>query len=49
MSPTQRTLRMLRAQGYRTALVELWVPRPDLPGGGHKMDLFGAFEVIRTG
>lgn len=46
MSPTQRTLRLLREQGYRTALVERWVPRPDLPGGGHKLDLFGCFDLL---
>ncbi len=46
MTPTQRTLRHLREQGYRTAICERWVPRPDLPGGGHKLDLYGCFDLL---
>lgn len=46
MTPTRRTLALLREQGYKTAIVERWVPRPDLPGGGKKLDLFGSFDLI---
>ena len=45
MSPTQRTLALLRAEGWTVAVVERWVPgrfgRP-----GFRLDCFGFLDAI---
>jgi hypothetical protein len=52
-SPTQRSLALLRAQGYTVAKVEYWNPFPkradtDGSGGptGKRMDLFGFIDLV---
>ncbi len=40
MSPTQRTLRLLRERGLRAAVVERWLPC------GVRQDLFNIIDVI---
>lgn len=47
-TPTQRTLRALRAQGRVCDIVERWIPRP-IPGqggNGFRKDLFGLVDVL---
>jgi hypothetical protein len=41
MSPTQRTLRLLRAEGWAAEVVERW-----LPGANVRRDLFGCVDVV---
>ncbi len=41
MSPTSRTLQLLRRQGYLAAVVERWIPQANL-----KADLFGIGDVL---
>lgn len=41
MSPTQRTLKYLRAQGYLAAVVEHWNPFAHV-----RQDLFGIVDVL---
>jgi hypothetical protein len=48
LSPTQRTLRALRAQGRICAVAEKWnayMPRPD-GGCGVRQDLFGWIDIV---
>ena len=44
MTPTQRTIRELRNQGYRCAIVEKW--NPHVGAHGIRQDLFGIIDVI---
>lgn len=51
LSPTQRTLRALREEGYISEIVEKWNPfgGAPKPGGGHtgiRQDLFGVFDIL---
>lgn len=46
ISPTQRTRGELRKLGRNYGTVERWIPRPDLPGGGFRSDLFGFIDII---
>lgn len=41
MSPTQRSLKHLREQGYRVAVVEKWNPHARI-----RQDLFGFIDLI---
>jgi hypothetical protein len=41
MSPTARTLRLLRAEGWAAEVVERW-----LPGANVRRDLFGCVDVV---
>ena len=41
MTPTQRTLKKLRAEGYTAAVVEKWNPHARI-----RQDLFGVVDVI---
>jgi len=41
MSPTQLTLRALRADGWQAQVVEQWVP-----GANVRRDLFGIIDVV---
>lgn len=43
-SPTQRTLKYLRDQGYRAAVVEHWNPFAHV-----RQDLFGIIDVVAIG
>lgn len=43
MTPTQRSLALLRERGYRVAVVEKWVPWPK---PGHRADLFGVLDLL---
>ncbi len=45
MSPTARTLGLLRQQGYTAGVVERWLPFAR-NGQGARSDLFGAFDVL---
>lgn len=40
-SPTQRTLRKLRAEGYHVQVVERWVPQ-----ARKRVDLWGIIDVV---
>lgn len=44
MSPTQRTLKALRDQGYRVAIVEKWNPHARI-----RQDLYGCIDVLAIG
>src|SRR5574343_1115669 len=44
LSPTQRTLRELRARGLECAMVERWLAGPKL-----RQDLFGIIDMIALG
>jgi len=46
LSPTQRTLRLLREQGRLAEITEKWVMNPKHPGGGFRKDLFGFIDII---
>ena len=46
MTHTQRTLKLLRDQGYTAGVVERWVPNPKHPAGGVRKDLFGFIDII---
>jgi len=46
ITPTQRTLKALRAQGMVCGMVEKWVPVPTHPGGGFRKDLFGFIDIL---
>ena len=41
MSPTQRSLKHLREQGYRVAIVEHWNPHARI-----RQDLFGVIDLL---
>ena len=41
VSPTQRTLALLRKRGYRAAVVEKWNPHAKI-----RQDLFGVVDVL---
>ena len=41
MSPTQRTLKALREDGWLPAVVEKWLARP-----GIRQDLFGCIDIL---
>lgn len=44
VTPTQRSLAYLRAQGYRVAVVEHWNPHAKV-----RQDLFGIVDVLAIG
>lgn len=44
MSPTQRTLALLRAQGWRPEVVEKWNPYARI-----RQDLFGCLDILALG
>ena len=44
LSPTQRTLRELRARGLECAVVERWLAGPKL-----RQDMFGIIDIIALG
>ena len=46
MTPTQRTLGLLKAQGFYPGIVERWAPNPAYPGGGKRIDLYGFIDII---
>lgn len=41
MSPTQRSLKLLRERGYRAAIVEKWNPHARI-----RQDLFGIIDLL---
>lgn len=43
-SPTQKSLALLRAQGYTAEVVERWLPRANV-----RKDLFGCIDIIAMG
>lgn len=45
-TPTSRSLRLLRANGYAAEVVEKWIRVPTLPGGGIRRDLFDVIDVV---
>ena len=45
-SPTQRTIRELKAEGRILDICEKWVRNPKIPGGGFRKDLFGFLDII---
>lgn len=49
LSPTQRTLSLLRANGYHCAVVERWLRNPAHPAGGVRKDAFGCFDLLVCG
>ncbi len=44
MTPTQRTLKVLRERGYVADVVERWLPHVKV-----RKDLFGLFDVLAVG
>lgn len=44
MSPTQRTLKLLREQGYKSAVVERWLRYAGQ--FGKRQDMFGIIDVL---
>lgn len=45
MTPTQLSLRHLRAEGWLADICERWVPSGG-PGGGVRKDLFGMLDIV---
>lgn len=43
-SPTQKSLALLRAQGYTAEVVERWLPRANV-----RKDLFGFIDIVAMG
>ena len=43
---TERTLKLLRDQGYTAEVVERWLPIPKHPGGGKRKDFLGIIDII---
>jgi hypothetical protein len=46
MTPTQRTLKYLKGEGYLCGIVEKWIPIRDHPAGGVRKDLFDFIDII---
>jgi hypothetical protein len=46
LSPTQRTLALMRKEGWIVAIVEKWVAIPSYPGGGKRIDVFGFGDLL---
>lgn len=46
MTPTRRTLNLLEKMGYKTGIVERWIPNPAYPGGGKRLDLWNVIDII---
>ncbi|HUX54284.1 MAG TPA: hypothetical protein VMV56_07715 [Williamwhitmania sp.] len=46
ISNTQRTLKLIRARGWKADIVERWLNIPGHPGGGKRKDLFGIIDII---
>ena len=46
LSPTQRTLKYLRDEGYHCDIVERFIRNPKVPGGGFRKDFLGAIDII---
>jgi hypothetical protein len=46
LSPTQRTLRELRAIGRLVDVCERWMINPRHPAGGFRKDMFGFLDLI---
>jgi hypothetical protein len=46
VSPTELSLRHLRAEGWLVDVCERWVPNPSHPGGGQRRDLFGLVDLV---
>lgn len=44
MSPTARTLALLRERGYEAQVVERWIPRANI-----RVDLFGFIDIVAVG
>ena len=45
-SPTQRTLAYLRENGYHCDIVERFIRRPGLPGGGFRKDFMSFGDIL---
>ena len=46
ISPTMRTLKWLRDEGYHSDVVERFIRRPGLPGGGFRKDFQGFGDIL---
>jgi hypothetical protein len=46
ISPTQRSLKLLRDEGWTVSVVEYWQAVPGHPGGGVRKDLFGFGDLL---
>ena len=46
ITPTQRTLKAVRAQGRIVDVCERWIRNPKHPAGGFRKDLFGFIDLI---
>jgi hypothetical protein len=49
MTNTQRTLGWLRDRGYTVGMVERWIAKPGVPGGGFRQDYLGIIDIIALG
>ena len=45
-TPTEKSLAVLRAQGYTCAIVEKWMP---FPPPGHRSDMYGCIDIVALG
>lgn len=45
-SPTQRTLEVLRAEGWTADVVERWMKMPKHPAGGFRKDFLGLIDIV---
>jgi len=46
ISPVQRTIELMKSQGYIGNSVERWVPSPNHPGGGFRKDFLSIIDLI---
>ncbi len=47
--PVQRTIAYYKKQGIRCEVVERWINRPGVPGGGFRKDLMNIIDVLALG
>jgi hypothetical protein len=46
ITPTQRTLKLLKEKGGIVDICERWIRNPKHPAGGFRKDLFGFLDII---
>ena len=46
ITPVQRTIKLMEAEGYIGHSVERWVPSPTHPGGGFRKDYLSIIDMI---
>lgn len=46
MRPSERSLQLLRSEGWQVESVEKWVPNPKHPAGGFRKDVWGFGDIL---